>query len=605
MRYCILLALALMLVSCTTTRTVPGAPAGTADYVSPVSDPLECVNRVGQDFNGCLNNYLVYPIGSIYRAVLPSCARRGMVNFTKNLAYPVRLVNNCLQGKFGYAWDETKRFGINTTVGVLGFGDFAKDWGISEHVEDFGQTFAYYGMGPGCFLNLPFFGPSNVRDCIGSILSYPFNLPNWICPDEALYINGGGAAVNAIEKSQWIRQFFSTEYDTYMLTRAAYEVSRQAAVMDFTPPEIDSNPEESLGFMLLKPKSEFFLDWEYTHYIKLPNAKKKLPYSCWLAKGEARRENRIMVLLPGLGGHRLSNGVAALAELYVNAGWSVIAFSSTMHPEVFRAMPEQAFPGNLRKEAGYMGEAIKLALEDFGRRHPKYAASECSVLGYSLGAMNALFMSALGMPFKCNRIIAVNPPQNPVYALGKIDEFFAVPEKWGEDAEKKAHQLFLRVAAVLGGNAEVTNIPLTREESQFLIGLFMRLPLVDVIMAMAEDGMYALEEGKDADFAKVLSMRWTDYVEKVMLPAEMKEDANVKTVNDLVRKYNIGSIEKQVRDDDRIRLVHNENDFLLGRGEYDWFWDVFTDRATYLDGGSHLGNIFMPEYQQMLLKLAE
>ena len=214
MRYCILLALALALVSCTTTKTVSGAPAGTADYVSPVADPLECVNRVGQGFNGCLNNYLVYPIGSVYRAVLPSCARCGMVNFSKNLGYPVRLVNNCLQGKFGNAWDETKRFGINTTVGVLGFGDFAKDWGIPEHSEDFGQTFAYYGMGPGCFLNLPFLGPSNVRDCIGSIIAYPFNLPNWICPDEALYVNGGCAAVRAIEKSQWIRQFFKSEYDT-------------------------------------------------------------------------------------------------------------------------------------------------------------------------------------------------------------------------------------------------------------------------------------------------------------------------------------------------------------------------------------------------------
>ena len=100
-------------------------------------------------------------------------------------------------------------------------------------------------------------------------------------------------------------------------------------------------------------------------------------------------------------------------------------------------------------------------------------------------------------------------------------------------------------------------------------------------------------------------MRWTDYVEKVMLPAEMKEDANVKNVKDLVRKYSIDSIERQVREDDRIRLVHNKNDFLLGRGEYDWFCDVFTDRTTCNESGSHLGNIFQPEYQRMLLKLAE
>ena len=163
-----------------------------------------------------------------------------------------------------------------------------------------------------------------------------------------------------------------------MLTRAAYSVSREAASKGYAMPDIKADPDESMGFMLLKPKSEFFLDWEYTHHVRLPGAKRAMPYSCWLAKGDRAQGNRIMVILPGLGGHRLGNGVVALAELYANAGWSVIAFSSTMHPEFFRALPEPNLPGNLRKDAQWLGQAISCALADFGMRHREYAAQKCA-----------------------------------------------------------------------------------------------------------------------------------------------------------------------------------------------------------------------------------
>ena len=118
MRICAILGVALILVSCTTARRVSQSPLGTSDYASPVYDPLEGFNRGVQEFNGCFNNCVVYPASSLYRFATPACLRRGLMNFSKNLAYPVRALNNCFQGKFGFAWDETKRFGINTTIGV-------------------------------------------------------------------------------------------------------------------------------------------------------------------------------------------------------------------------------------------------------------------------------------------------------------------------------------------------------------------------------------------------------------------------------------------------------------------------------------------------------
>ena len=96
--------------------------------------------------------------------MLPQPVRDSIEKFGHNLAYPVRGVNSCLQGKWHGAWEETKRFGTNTTVGLLGFFDPATTYGIGRSDEDFGQTFGHYGSGTGFYLTLPLVGPTNGRE---------------------------------------------------------------------------------------------------------------------------------------------------------------------------------------------------------------------------------------------------------------------------------------------------------------------------------------------------------------------------------------------------------------------------------------------------------
>ncbi len=65
-----------------------------------------------------------------------------------------------LEGKPRRAGDTTMRFLINTTVGVLGMFDVAKEWGYPDHDADFGMTLAIWGVPEGPFLFLPVLGPS-------------------------------------------------------------------------------------------------------------------------------------------------------------------------------------------------------------------------------------------------------------------------------------------------------------------------------------------------------------------------------------------------------------------------------------------------------------
>lgn len=84
-------------------------------------------------------------------------------------------MNNLLQGKVGHFLSDLGRILINSTVGLAGIFDPATEMGIEDNNEDFGQTFARWGIPAGLYVVLPFVGPSTVRDGVGRILDGRLN----------------------------------------------------------------------------------------------------------------------------------------------------------------------------------------------------------------------------------------------------------------------------------------------------------------------------------------------------------------------------------------------------------------------------------------------
>jgi phospholipid-binding lipoprotein MlaA len=94
-------------------------------------------------------------------------------NSLDNLSNLVTIPNNVLQGDFKIAGINTGRFLVNTTVGVLGLFDVAQHIGMPEYVkEDYGQSLARHGVGPGCYIVLPVLGPSTARDTVSLTANY-------------------------------------------------------------------------------------------------------------------------------------------------------------------------------------------------------------------------------------------------------------------------------------------------------------------------------------------------------------------------------------------------------------------------------------------------
>ena len=190
-----------------------------------VADPLEPFNRTMYNVNDTLYFWVVKPISHVYVGVVPTPARLGIRNFFNNLTTPARFVSCLLQGKGEGAGTELRRFAINTTYGILGFGDPALDqYGLEPVREDLGQTLAVYGFGDGFYLVLPLLGPSTARDSIGKVGDWYLSPVSYIEPIETTI---GISVVRYTNQSS----FNISEYDSFKsMTIEPYIAMREAYI---------------------------------------------------------------------------------------------------------------------------------------------------------------------------------------------------------------------------------------------------------------------------------------------------------------------------------------------------------------------------------------
>ena len=230
--------LALSWLASTACVSIPGPP--------DPNDPWEPWNRSMYDFNDGLDRDIVAPLADWYLE-LPEGGRTAIHNFFVNLRYPVTIINQFLQGKFERGVEDSARFVFNTTLGLLGFIDIAGPVGFKRHDEDFGQTFAVWGMPQGNFVTWPFLGPSTVRDTIGIPFDFLALPLNWIeTPAEFMGLVVVDVVDTRARLAPAIRLRDETAFDPYIFTREAFLQQRLNLIYDGNPPVRDLENLEML-----------------------------------------------------------------------------------------------------------------------------------------------------------------------------------------------------------------------------------------------------------------------------------------------------------------------------------------------------------------------
>lgn len=130
-------------------------------------DPWEGYNRRMFAFNERVDRYFFKPVAQGYRAITPQFLDDGVTNFLNNLSEPSTVLNAALQGKFRQSLADSGRFIVNSTLGLAGFLDVAQHLGLRRNEEDFGQTFAKWGLPAGPYVVPPFMTGMTIRDGVG------------------------------------------------------------------------------------------------------------------------------------------------------------------------------------------------------------------------------------------------------------------------------------------------------------------------------------------------------------------------------------------------------------------------------------------------------
>jgi phospholipid-binding lipoprotein MlaA len=206
-------------------------------------DPIEGLNRAVYSFNSGADKIVLRPIAKAYSATLPKPAKKSVGRFFRNLNEPLNALNNLLQGNVDGALSSTFRFAVNSTVGVFGLFDVANKLDVKPAQEDFGQTLAAWGVGPGPYLMLPFLGPSNLRDLSGTIVDssawYPIN--------RLSDSNSGRFAFTALNTINTRAELIGADLllnkqlDPYSFIKQASEQNRLKKIYNGDPPEIEED----------------------------------------------------------------------------------------------------------------------------------------------------------------------------------------------------------------------------------------------------------------------------------------------------------------------------------------------------------------------------
>jgi hypothetical protein len=299
--------------------------------------------------------------------------------------------------------------------------------------------------------------------------------------------------------------------------------------------------------------------------------------------------------------------------MYKN-GFSAVCVSSPFDSEFMENASTAALPAYLPVDGHDLHVAITEIDRQISKLYPDHLA-EKALMGYSMGALETLFIASTESTnqsalLKFDRYISINSPVSLRHGIGELDAYYNAPLKWPNvERTDDLDNTFLKVAALSKGTlSPQTTLPFNAIESQFLIGLTFRLVLRDVIYtSQRRHNEGILHEPirnlrRKAVYDDIMQYSYEDYFEKFVTPYYEHQNIGSPTMEALEKAGNLHTYETGLRANPNIRIIGNQNDFLVTTNDLAWIHSTFpADHVTIFEEGGHLGNLYNPTVQKTIL----
>jgi hypothetical protein len=325
-----------------------------------------------------------------------------------------------------------------------------------------------------------------------------------------------------------------------------------------------------------------------------------------LALYRQSRPAPLLFIVAGLGSNPYFGVAPYLASLFYREGFHVVILPSPMSWNFALSASRSGAPGFAPVDARDLYEVMQKTLTALRARYDVKTTS-INLLAVSLGALEGAYLSVIDADERkigIDKYLLVNPPVDLAYAVRKIDEWSGLKRKFGRE---KSQEIIAEALAVVDSfSNERRDNPavfdrlakklagFTREELQYLIAENLHSELSELVyVTQVIDDQKLLTAPKD-DMRKRLEeakqMTFTNYNQQIGVPRWQKQISDPQAdLDTFIQRGSLARIADQLRDNPKVHILHNADDFLAERKSIDALKDALSDRVTLYPYGGHLG----------------
>ena len=350
----------------------------------------------------------------------------------------------------------------------------------------------------------------------------------------------------------------------------------------------------------LRPEREFTLPDNFWPV-------KKLRYRLARQSGPAP----LMFIISGTGARYSAGKTEALKRLFYGAGYHVVQLSSPTSYDFMSAASRYATPGISSDDA----KDLYRVMQAVRAQHHKLPVTEYHLTGYSLGALNAAFVSQLDetrRSFNFKRVLLLNPPVNLYTSVSNLDKLVQTRVE-GIDDHTTFYEVILEKLtryyrqkgyidldeAVLY-DFQQSNLKLSDEQMAMLIGSVFRFSAADITFTsdlinrrgLITPPEYPINEGTRLEpfFKRALLCSFDCYITEQVIPM-WRAQYDGGSLTQLIQQVSLYALEDYLRQSPKIAVMHNADDLILGEGDLGFLRRTFGDRLTLYPRGGHCGNL--------------
>ncbi|GAC1030665.1 serine protein kinase PrkA [Pseudomonas sp. No.21] len=378
------------------------------------------------------------------------------------------------------------------------------------------------------------------------------------------------------------------------------------ATIATTPPELrpdlpaDDDIDQADYDLKLRPEREF-----------------KLPDNFWPVKTLRYRLARqdhpapLIFIIAGTGAHYSSTLTEYLKRLFYGAGFHVVQLSSPTSYDFMAAASRFATPGLSNEDA----DDLYRVMQAVRAQHPKLPVTEYHLTGYSLGALNAAFVSKLDetrRSFNFKRVLLLNPPVNLYTSISNLDRLVQTRVK-GIDNNTTFYQVvlgkltryfqqrgYVDLNDALLYDFQQSKQKLSDEQMAMLIGTSFRFSSSDIAFTsdlINRRGLITpvklpITEGTSLTpfFKRALQCDFDCYITEQLIPF-WRARFDGGSLTQLINQVSLYALEDYLKQSRKIAVMHNADDVILGPGDLGFLRRTFGDRLTVYPLGGHCGNL--------------